>query len=41
MNEEANWAIVAWPFMKFFNYGESFAEPIDWERLRSHLFSPI
>ena len=30
--EEASWTIVAWPFLKFFNYGETFAETINWER---------
>lgn len=26
-----NWEIVAWPFNKFFNYGEGHAAKIDWE----------
>lgn len=31
LNEADNWAIVARPFDKFFNYGEELADPIDWK----------
>ncbi len=30
LDEDDNWAIVAMAFVKFFNYGESHADPIDW-----------
>lgn len=30
LNEKDNWNVVAWPFDKFFNYGEGHAAPIDW-----------
>lgn len=30
LDEEDSWKVVAWPFKKFFNYGEPEAAPIDW-----------
>jgi hypothetical protein len=30
LDESADWAVVAYPFRKFFNYGEGHAAPIDW-----------
>lgn len=30
LDEANDWAIVAWPFNKFFNHGEPNAHPIDW-----------
>jgi hypothetical protein len=32
LNESDNWAVVAWPFNKFFNYGEGHAHQIDWSK---------
>ena len=29
--EDKTWKIVCYPFKKFFNYGESYADKIDWE----------
>ena len=29
--EDKTWKIVCYPFKKFFNYGESYADEIDWE----------
>lgn len=31
---QKDWSVVAWPFKKFFNYGESLAAPIDWTSAR-------
>lgn len=31
---DSNNRIVCWPFSKFFNYGESYADEIDWESAR-------
>lgn len=30
LDQSANWAMVAWPFRKFFNHGEGLAAKIDW-----------
>jgi tRNA splicing ligase len=30
LDESANWRIVAFPYTKFFNYGEEHAASIDW-----------
>lgn len=30
LDEADEWAVIAWPFDKFFNHGESLAAPIDW-----------
>jgi len=30
LDAKANWAVVAFPYTKFFNYGEPRAHPIDW-----------
>ena len=32
--EEHSWNIICFPFKRFFNYGEGFAAPIDWESAR-------
>lgn len=34
LDEDEDWRVVAWPFKKFFNYGEPLAEPIDWATAR-------
>lgn len=34
LDEASDWAVVARPFDKFFNYGESHAAPIDWSTAR-------
>ena len=34
LDEEDAWRVVAWPFKKFFNYGESHAPSIDWATAR-------
>lgn len=31
LDEDTNWAIVAWPFNKFFNYGEQLASKLNWD----------
>lgn len=31
LDESADWAVVSYPFNKFFNYGEPYAAPIDWD----------
>lgn len=30
LDEEMDWQVIAWPFKKFFNYGEPLAPAIDW-----------
>lgn len=31
LNEDNNWAIISFPFKKFFNFGEGYAALIDWK----------
>lgn len=30
LDRDQNWKVVAYPYDKFFNYGEHYADPIDW-----------
>eukprot|EP01127_Copromyxa_protea_P024066 TRINITY_DN930_c0_g1_i4.p1 TRINITY_DN930_c0_g1~~TRINITY_DN930_c0_g1_i4.p1 ORF type:complete len:294 (+),score=44.09 TRINITY_DN930_c0_g1_i4:167-1048(+) len=30
LDSEANWEVVAWPYLKFFNYGEKYVHALDW-----------
>ena len=30
LDQDDNWSVVAWPFNKFWNYGETLASEIDW-----------
>jgi len=34
LDSEKNWEVVAWPYLKFFNYSEKLAAPIDWTTAR-------
>lgn len=34
LDEDCGWNVVAWPFKKFFNYGEGHAAQIDWTTAR-------
>lgn len=34
LDEAKNWQVIAWPFDKFFNYGEKEAAQIDWANCR-------
>lgn len=34
LDEQDNWRVIAWPYDKFFNYGEGHAKPIDWATAR-------
>ena len=34
LDEDNDWAVVAWPFNKFFNHGEALAAVIDWNTAR-------
>lgn len=40
LDSKANWKIVAFPFVKFFNFGEPRAQQLDWDsvRVRSETF---
>src|SRR4051812_7540092 len=34
LDQERDWAIVSYPYMKFYNHGEPYAAPLDWSTAR-------
>lgn len=36
LDESANWAVVAWPYTKFFNHDEGHAAKIDWKTAKAY-----